>query len=590
MYTLVSMGTVTALAYSLTAVIFPGLFSAAFRRPDGSLALYFEAGAVIVTLVILGDLLEQRARQRTGGAIKALLGLQAKTARRIKAGGEEEDVPLEDLAVGDRLRVRPGEKVPVDGVVLDGNSYVDESMVSGESNPVEKKAGAKVVGSTLNGQGSFLFKAEKVGRDTLLHHIIRMVADAQRSRAPIQRLADGAAAIFVPAVVFCAALSFGIWALWGPEPRLAHALFSAVSVLIIACPCALGLATPMSVMVGTGQGALAGVLVRNAESLELLGEVDTLVVDKTGTLTEGKPALVAVECVPGTDEMEVIAALSALERGSEHPLAQALIRAADERNLPRLEATNFRAIPGQGVAALIHGQETLVGNAALMSAHNVDSSGLKARADEWRAKGWTVVFAASGGKATAVLAVADPVKTTTAEALRELAKDGIRVIMLTGDNAATAKAVAMELGLGEVEADVQPAEKAGKVRALLAQGRKVAMAGDGVNDAPALAAARVGIAMGTGTDVAMQSAGITLVKGDLRGIVKAVRLSRAVMKNIRQNLFFAVVYNCVGIPLAAGVLYPSLGLVLSPAFAAAAMSLSSVSVIGNALRLRNVEL
>ncbi|HTB21367.1 MAG TPA: heavy metal translocating P-type ATPase [bacterium] len=590
MYTLISMGTVTALVYSLFAVIFPGLFSASFRQPDGSLALYFEAGAVIVTLVILGDVLEQRARQRTGGAIKALLGLQAKTARRIKADGKEEDVPVDQLAVGDRLRVRPGEKVPVDGVVQEGSSYVDESMVSGESDPVEKRAGSKVVGSTLNGQGTFVFKAEKVGRDTLLYHIVQMVADAQRSRAPIQRLADKAASIFVPAVVSFAVLSFLIWALWGPDPRLAHALFSAVSVLIIACPCALGLATPMSVMVGTGQGALAGVLVKNAESLELLGRVDTLVIDKTGTLTEGKPALVDVECVPGTDESELLAVLAALERGSEHPLAQALIRAAEDRNLPRLEAIGFQAISGQGVVAVVHGQETLLGNAALMSARTVDCAGLAARADEWRSKGWTVVFAAMGGKAVGVLAVADPIKKTTAEALHQLAKEGIQVIMLTGDNAATAKAVAKELGLERVEADVQPAQKAEMVRALLAQGRKVAMAGDGVNDAPALATAQVGIAMGTGTDVAIQSAGMTLVKGDLRGILKAIRLSRAVMKNIRQNLFFAVVYNSVGIPLAAGVLYPALGILLSPAFAAAAMSLSSVSVIGNALRLRSVKL
>jgi len=590
MYTLISMGTVTALAYSLFAVIFPGLFSASFREPDGSLGLYFEAGAVIVTLVILGDVLEQRARRRTGGAIKALLGLQAKTARRIRADGAEEDVPLEAVLVGDRLRVRPGEKVPVDGVVQEGSSYVDESMVSGESEPVEKTAGSKVVGSTLNGRGTFIFLAEKVGRDTLLYHIVEMVAEAQRSRAPIQRLADKASSLFVPAVLACAVLSFGIWALWGPEPRLAHALFSAVSVLIIACPCALGLATPMSVMVGTGQGALAGVLVKNAESLELLGRVDTLVVDKTGTLTEGKPALVAIECVPGTDEAGLLAVMAALERGSEHPIAEALIRAADDRKLPRVEATDFQAVSGQGVSALIRGEETLLGNALFLSKRKVDSSAFESKADEWRSKGWTVVFAAVGGKAAGLLAVADPIKKTTAQALRELAMEGIQVIMLSGDHAATAKAVAKELGLEQVEADVQPAQKAEKVRALLAQGRNVAMAGDGVNDAPALAAAQVGIAMGTGTDVAMQSAGITLVKGDLRGIVKAIRLSRAVMKNIRQNLFFALIYNCVGIPLAAGALYPALGLLLSPAFAAAAMSLSSVSVIGNALRLRHVKL
>ena len=590
MYTLVALGTGTALVYSLVAVLFPGLFPASFRQSDGSLGLYFEAGAVIVTLVILGDVLEQRARLRTGGAIKALLGLQAKTARRIKPDGGEEDVPLEAVAVGDRIRVRPGEKVPVDGLIEEGSSYVDESMVSGESEPVDKKAGAKVTGSTLNGKGTFVFKAEKIGQDTLLSQIVHMVADAQRSRAPIQRLADKASSIFVPAVVLCAALSFAIWALWGPEPRLAHALLSAVSVLIIACPCALGLATPMSVMVGTGQGALAGVLVKNAEALEVLGTVDTLVVDKTGTLTEGKPALVAMQPVAGMTEADLLVAMAALERGSEHPLAQAVVQAADERKLPRLEAAGFQAVPGQGVTAVVQGKEAILGNAAWMLARKVDTTALQAKADVWRAKGWTVVFAAIGGSLAGVMAVADPIKKTTVEALRELAKEGIQVIMLTGDNAATAQAVAKELGIEHVEADVMPAQKAEKVRALQAQGRKVAMAGDGINDAPALAAAEVGIAMGTGTDVAMQSAGVPLVKGDLRGILKAIRLSRAVMKNIRQNLFFALVYNAAGIPLAAGVFYAAFGALLSPAVAAAAMSLSSVSVIGNALRLKRAKL
>ena len=590
MYTLIALGTGTSLSYSLAAVLAPGLFPASFRQADGSLGLYFEAGAVIVTLVILGEVLEQRARQQTGGAIKALLGLQAKTARKIFDGGREEDVPLEQVVVGDRLRVRPGEKIPVDGLIEEGGSYVDESMVSGEADPVEKKPGAKVTGSTMNGQGSFIFKAERVGRDTLLSQIVHMVADAQRSRAPIQRLADAVSAWFVPAVVVIAALSFVLWAWLGPEPRLAHALLSAVTVLIIACPCALGLATPMSVMVGTGQGALAGILIKNAEALEMLGKVDTLVVDKTGTLTEGKPRLVAVEPVAGKDEAGFLSALAALERGSEHPLAQAIVKAEAERNLPKMEAQEFHAHTGQGVAAKVAGTDWLLGNEALMAAQKVDVSALLARAAELRAKAWTVMLAAEGGRAAGLVAVADPIKASTPEALAALKAAGVNVVMLTGDDTATAAAVAKELGLEHFEAKVSPDQKAERVKALQAQGKIVAMAGDGVNDAPALAAAQVGIAMGTGTDVAMQSAGITLVKGDLRGIVKAVRLSKAVMRNIRQNLFWALAYNSAGVPVAAGALYPAFGLVLSPAWAAAAMSLSSISVIGNALRLKRVKL
>jgi Cu+-exporting ATPase len=590
MYTLIGLGTGTALLYSLAAVLAPDLFPASFRLADGSLGLYFEAGAVIVSLVILGDVLEQRARRQTGGAIKALLGLQAKTARRLLADGREEDVDLREVAVGDRLRVRPGEKVPVDGVVDEGRSYVDEAMVTGESEPVEKTAGSKLTGATLNGQGSLVMRAERVGRDTLLSQIVHMVAEAQRSRAPIQRLADQASAIFVPVVVGVAVLSFMAWTWWGPEPRLAHALISAVTVLIIACPCALGLATPMAVMVGTGQGALAGVLIRHAEALEIMGRVDTLVVDKTGTLTEGKPALVAMEVAPGTDEAALLTAMAALERGSEHPLAQAVLRAAEERGLPRLQAEDFHAHSGQGVAGKVGGRQALLGNAALLAAHGVDVGAFSAKAEAWRAKGWTVVFAAMDGQAAGLLAVADPIKKSTPEALRALAAEGIEVIMLTGDHAATAQAVARELGLSRVEAEVQPAQKAEVVRRLQAEGRWVAMAGDGVNDAPALAAAQVGIAMGTGTDVAMQSAGITLVKGDLRGVVKALHLSRAVMRNIRQNLFFALAYNAAGVPVAAGLLFPAFGILLSPALAAAAMSFSSVSVIGNALRLKRVRL
>jgi Cu+-exporting ATPase len=593
MYTLIGLGTGTALLYSVIAVLLPGLFPASFKEADGSLGLYFEAGAVITTLVILGDVLEQQARRRTGSAIKSLLGLQAKTARRVAADGSETDVELSAVMAGDRLRVRPGEKVPVDGVLEEGQSYVDEAMVSGEAEPAEKSAGSKVIGSTLNGQGSFVMRAERVGRDTLLAQIVQLVAEAQRSKAPIQRMADKAAALFVPAVLAAAVISFAAWAWWGPEPRLAHALISAVTVLIIACPCALGLATPMSIMVGTGQGALAGILIKNAEALELLGQVDTLVVDKTGTLTEGKPALMAIEAVQsGVDhaESQLLASLAALERGSEHPLAMAIVQAAEARGLARLTAEDFHAYSGQGVSAKVDGHEVALGTLAFMKARGVDSSHVSHRATALREKAWTVMFAAVDGQAAGLVAVADPIKKSAPEALRLLQEAGLEVIMLSGDNAVTARAVARQLGIARVEADALPAKKADFVKSLQASGRKVAMAGDGINDAPALAAALVGIAMGSGTDIAMQSAGITLVKGDLRGIVKARHLSQAVMANIRQNLFFALFYNSAGIPLAAGALYPAFGLLLSPVFAAAAMSLSSVSVISNALRLKRTRL
>ena len=590
MYTLIGLGTGTALLYSITAVLAPGLFPPSFVQADGSLGLYFEAGAVIVTLVILGDVLEQRARRRTGGAIQALLGLQAKTARRVGADGAEVDVPMEQVLVGDRLRVRPGEKIPVDGLVEEGRSFVDEGMVTGESGPVEKAAGSRVTGATLNGQGSFIFRAERVGRDTLLAQIVRMVGEAQRSRAPIQRLADRAAAYFVPAVAAAALLSFALWAWLGPEPRLAHALISAVSVLIIACPCALGLATPMSVMVGTGQGALAGVLIKDAAALERLAAVDTLVVDKTGTLTLGRPELVEAVAVGGLDEAGLITHAAALEQGSEHPLGLALLRGAGGRGLSLPPVADFHAHPGLGVEGTVQGRRSLLGNAAFLRSQGVELGDLAPRAEALRAQARTVIFAAIEGKPAGLLAVADPLKPGAKEALEALRAAGIEVIMATGDEARTAQAVAQALGVARVEAGILPAGKAGLVRALQAQGRQVAMAGDGVNDAPALAAAEVGIAMGSGTDVAMQSAGITLVQGDLRGILKARRLSQGVTANIKQNLFFAMGYNLLGVPIAAGALYPAFGILLSPAFAAAAMSFSSVSVISNALRLKRMKL
>jgi Cu+-exporting ATPase len=586
MYTLIALGTGAATLYSLAAVLAPGLFPAGFRSMDGELPLYFESAAVIITLVILGDVLEQRARRRTGDALRSLLGLQPKTARRLNADGSEHDVALDQVHVGERLRVRPGEAVPVDGVVLEGSSYIDEAMLSGEPMPVSKEAGDSVAGGTLNQQGSFVMETRRVGRETLLAQIVQLVGQAQRSRAPIQRIADQAAALFVPAVLAAAVLAAAAWALWGPEPRLAHALLAAVSVLIIACPCALGLATPMSIMVGTGEGALHGVLVRNAEALERFGQVDTLVVDKTGTVTEGKPSLVDLKLAHGLDPKALLADLAALERGSEHPLARAILRGAEAQGVERREATDFHAHRGEGVAGKVQGRAVLLGTAEFLGDHGVDSEVFQADAEAWRAQARTVVFAALDGKAAALLAIADPVKAGSAEALAALRREGIRVILLSGDHDATVQAVASSLDLEEAEGGATPARKAELVQSLRAQGRVVALAGDGVNDAPALAAADVGIAMGSGTDVALQSAGLTLVHGDLRGLLRARTLSQAVMRNIRQNLFWAFAYNTVGIPLAAGALYPVFGWLLSPAFAAAAMSLSSVSVIGNALRLR----
>jgi Cu+-exporting ATPase len=583
MFTLIGLGTGVAYGYSLLATLAPGLIP--ISGPHGP-PVYFEAAAVITTLVLLGQVLELRARSRTGSALRALLGLAPKTARRLADDGSEVDVPLEDVHSDDRLRVRPGEKIPVDGVVLDGRSTVDESMVTGEPIPVEKEPGARVTGGTVNGTGGFVMRAERVGRDTLLAQIVRMVGEAQRSRAPIQRLADLVSGWFVPAVVAVAVLAFLAWMLWGPAPRLAHALVAAVSVLIIACPCALGLATPMSIMVGTGRGAGAGVLVRNAEALEVLEKVDTLVVDKTGTLTEGKPRLVTVR---GGDDVLRVAA--ALERASEHPLAAAVVDGARERGIASLPpVADFRSLTGQGVTGRVDGHDVALGNAALLGERGIDAGPLATDAEALRRDGQTVVFVAVDGRAAGLLGVADPVKTTTPEALAALRDDGISIVMLTGDSRTTAEAVAQRLGIDDLEAEVLPERKGEVVARLVADGRTVAMAGDGVNDAPALARAHVGIAMGTGTDVAMESAGITLVRGDLRGIVRARRLSRATMRNIRENLFLAFVYNALGVPIAAGALYPVAGLLLNPMIAAAAMSLSSVSVIGNALRLRNAEL
>ena len=577
MFTLIALGTGVAYLYSLVATVAPWLIPAA--GPHG-VPIYFEAAAVITTLVLLGQVIELRARSRTGNALRALLGLAPKTARRLADDGSETDVPLEQVQVGDRLRVRPGEKVPVDGVVLEGRSSVDESMVTGESIPIEKTSGSRVTGGTVNGTGGMVVRADRVGRDTLLAQIVRLVGEAQRSRAPVQRLADLVSAWFVPTVVAISVLAFIGWMRFGPEPRLAHALVAAVSVLIIACPCALGLATPMSIMVGTGRGATAGVLVRNAEALEMLEKVDTLVVDKTGTLTEGKPRLTNA---PANDVLRLAAGL---ERGSEHPLAAAVVQGAQERGIDDLpEATDFRSQTGKGVVGRVEGHEVGLGNAVLLKELGVDGSPLASQADALRREGQTVVLVAVDGRPAGVLGVADPVKASTPEALAALRADGVRLVMLTGDARATAEAVGRTLGIDELEAEVLPERKGEVVGRLVAAGRTVAMAGDGVNDAPALARAHVGIAMGTGTDVAMESAGVTLVRGDLRGIVRARRLSRAVMRNIRQNLFLAFIYNAIGVPIAAGVLYPVFGLLLSPMIAAAAMSLSSVSVIGNALRL-----
>jgi Cu+-exporting ATPase len=590
MFTLIAMGVGVAWVYSVVAVFLPGLFPPAFRDAEGAVAVYFEAAAVITVLVLLGQVLELRAREATSGAIKVLLDLAPKTARRLRADGSDEEVSLDAVAVGDRLRVRPGEKVPVDGVVLEGRSSLDESMVTGESMPVTKEAGARVIGGTLNVSGSFVMRAERIGRDTLLAQIVQMVAAAQRSRAPIQRLADQVSGWFVPSVIAVALAAFAAWATFGPEPRFAFGLVAAVSVLIIACPCALGLATPMSIMVGVGRAAQAGVLVKNAEALERMEKVDTLVVDKTGTLTEGKPKVVAVESLAGFEEAEVLRLAGSVERNSEHPLAAAIVAAAQARKLELSPVRGFDAAAGKGVIGMVEKKRLALGNAAFLRELNIDTAPLAAQAERLRADGATAVFLAVDGKAAGVIAIADPVKATTPAALKALAADGVRVVMLTGDNRTTALAVARRLGLAEVEAEVLPEQKSAVVEKLAREGRVVAMAGDGVNDAPALAAAQVGIAMGTGTDVAIESAGITLLKGDLTGIVKARTLSRAVMRNIRQNLFFAFVYNAAGVPIAAGILYPAFGILLSPIIAAAAMAASSVSVVGNALRLRRVRL
>jgi Cu+-exporting ATPase len=589
MFTLIGIGTGIAWLYSLAAVLVPGAFPESFRGHDGEVGRYFESAAVIVTLVLMGQVLELRARERTSGAIKALLGLAPKTARRLRDGSEE-DVPLADVQPGDRLRVRPGEKVPVDGVVLEGASSVDESMITGEPVPVEKGPGARVTGATINGTGGFVMRAEKVGKETLLARIVQLVAEAQRSRAKVQRLADAVAAWFVPAVVVVAAVAFVVWALVGPEPRFAYALVAAVSVLIIACPCALGLATPMSIMVGVGRGATAGVLVRNAEALETLARVDTLVVDKTGTLTEGRPRLAAVVGLDGSEDVEALRLAASLERASEHPLAQAIVCAAEERGLGLSGVESFSSETGRGVRGRVDGRMVGLGNVSFFEGRGLDFSALAERAQGERREGRTVALLAVDGKPRALLSAADPLKDSAREAVRDLRKDGIDVVMLTGDNRTSAEAVGRALGIERVEAEVLPDRKADVVRKLQADGRVVAMAGDGINDAPALAAAQVGIAMGTGTDVAMQSAGITLVKGDLRGIVRARRLSHATLANIRQNLFWAFFYNALGIPIAAGALYPWLGWLLSPMVAAAAMSLSSVTVITNALRLRRARL
>jgi Cu+-exporting ATPase len=590
MFTLIAIGTGTAYVYSVIATLVPVLFPASFRTHSGAVAVYFEAAAVITTLVLLGQVLELRARSQTSSAIRALLGLAPKTARRLRNDEREEDVPLDQVQPGDRLRVRPGEKVPVDGVVLEGTSAVDESMITGEPIPVEKVVGDHVTGGTVNGTGGLVMRAERVGAETLLAQIVHMVSEAQRSRAPIQRLADVVSASFVPAVVMVAVLAAVVWGLVGPEPRLAYALVNAVAVLIIACPCALGLATPMSIMVGTGRGALAGVLVRQAEALEVLEKVDTLVVDKTGTLTEGKPRLMAVTALAGVRDNDLLCLAASLERGSEHPLAAAIVAGAQARGLSLTEARDFASRTGKGVLGQIDGHQVSLGNRALFAELGIEPGDLVQRAEALRQNGQTVMFVALDGQPAGLLGVADPIKPSTPEALQLLREDGVQVVMLTGDSRTTAAAVARTLGIERVEAEVLPEQKSEVIQRLQAEGHVVAMAGDGVNDAPALAQAHVGIAMGTGTDVAMESAGMTLVKGDLRGIARARRLSRGTMRNIRQNLFFAFVYNALGVPVAAGVLYPVFGLLLSPMLASAAMTLSSVSVIGNALRLRHLDL
>jgi len=590
MFTLIAIGVGVAFSYSVVALLAPGIFPPDMQHAGGTVAVYFEAAAVITVLVLVGQVLELRARSRTNTAIKLLLGLAPNLARIVRADGSEEDIPLEQVNPGDILRVRPGEKIPVDGSITSGNSAVDESMVTGESIPVEKVTGDTVIGATVNGTGSLLMRAEKVGAETLLAQIVQMVSAAQRSRAPIQKLADVVAGYFVPAVVLAAVITMIAWGLFGPEPRLAYAVINAVAVLIIACPCALGLATPMSIMVGTGRGATLGVLIKNAEALEIMEKVDTLVVDKTGTLTEGKPQLVSLQVVDGFDESDVLRLAATLERSSEHPLAEAIVRGAVDRNIELASTDGFESITGQGVSGTIDGRQVALGNHRLMQQLAIDFSSLSAAAEAGRAEGQTVMHVAIDGKAAGLIAVADPVKQSTPQAIADLHAEGVRVVMLTGDNLTTAQAVAAKLDIDQVEADVSPDQKAEIVKKLQAEGCIVAMAGDGINDAPALAQAQVGIAMGTGTDVAMESAGVTLVKGDLRGIVRARRLSRATMRNIRQNLFFAFVYNALGVPVAAGVLYPFFGLLLSPMIAAAAMSFSSVSVISNALRLRRARI
>jgi P-type Cu+ transporter len=589
MFTLIAMGSGAAYLYSLAAVAAPGLFPPTFRDASGHIGLYFEAAAVITVLVLLGQVLELRARSQTSGAIQALLGLAPKTARRISPDGSEADVALSEVAIGDLLRVRPGGKVPVDGSVIEGHSSVDESMVTGEPIPVEKAAGAKVVGATMNGTGSFVVRAERVGASTLLAQIVKMVSEAQRTRAPIQRLADQVASYFVPAVLAAAFITFVCWAVFGPQPRYAHALVNAVAVLIIACPCALGLATPMSIMVGTGRGAGEGILVRNAEALETLEKVNTLVVDKTGTLTEGKPRLSTVIAAEGMDQAQLLQMMASLEKASEHPLAAAILAAAQEKKIELLPVANFASLTGKGVSGNVQGKKVAAGNAALMHDLGASSQAMEQQAEALRQAGQTVMFLASDGHLAGLVAVADPIRESALQAIQELKQEGIKVVMVTGDNRTTAAALAQKLGI-DFEAEVLPAQKAEAVKRLQSQGAIVAMAGDGVNDAPALAQAQVGIAMGTGTDVAMESGGIILVKGDLRGILKARRLSQRTMGNIRQNLFFAFIYNALGVPLAAGVLYPVFGLLLNPMIAAAAMSFSSVSVIANALRLRKASL
>ena len=590
MFTLIGLGVAVAYLYSLVAALLPQVFPPSLRDPAGQVGVYFEAAAVIVALVLLGQVLELSARSRTGAAIKALLGLAPKTARRVGSDASEVDVLVEQVQVGDSLRVRPGEKVPVDGVVLEGTTAVDESMVTGEPIPVEKKAGDRLIGATVNGTGSVILRAERVGAETMLAQIVRMVADAQRTRAPIQKLADVVAGYFVPAVIAIAVVTFAIWGLWGPSPRIAHALINSVAVLIIACPCALGLATPMAIMVATGKAARSGVLFRNAEAIETMRNIDTLVVDKTGTLTEGKPRLVSVAAAAGSTEEDVLRFGAAVERASEHPLAAAILLGAEERKIRPEKAEEFRSVTGKGVTGKVGGRAVALGNRALLDELGIDPGELGARAESMRTKGETAMFVAIDGRIAGVLAVADPIKPTSAEAIRTLQKDGVRVVMITGDSASTAQAVASQLGIDEVEAEVLPEKKVEAIKQLQARGRSVAMAGDGINDAPALAQAQVGIAMGTGTDIAMESAGVTLLRGDLMGIVRARALSRATMRNIKQNLFFAFVYNALGVPVAAGVLYPVFGLLLSPMIAAAAMSFSSVSVIGNSLRLGRAKL